>query len=62
MTAFQRPKIHYIFNALLALLCLNFTQAQFEIPEKPSIQTSLYDYADILSADEESALERKLIR
>ncbi|MGD1980740.1 MAG: TPM domain-containing protein, partial [Flavobacteriaceae bacterium] len=62
MTAFQRPKTHYIFTALLALLCLNFTVAQFEIPAKPSVQTSLYDYADILSAAEESALEQKLIR
>ena len=62
MIAFQRPKNNYIFTSILALLCLNFTAAQFEIPEKPTLQTSLYDYADILSASEESALERKLIQ
>ena len=62
MIAFQRPKNNYIFTSIIALLCLNFAAAQFEIPEKPSLQTSLYDYADILSASEESALERKLIQ
>ena len=61
MIAFQRPKTNYIFTAILALICLNFSAAQFEIPEKPSLQTSLYDYADILSAAEEAALETKII-
>ncbi len=36
--------------------------AQFTIPEKPEFQTSIYDYADILSSAEEKQLESKLIR
>ena len=36
--------------------------AQFEIPKKPDFQTSVYDYANLLSATEKSQLEEKLIR
>lgn len=35
--------------------------AQFDIPPKPATQTSVYDYANILSESEKSALEQKLI-
>lgn len=35
--------------------------AQREIPPKPGEQTSVYDEADILSADDEKRLEQKLI-
>ena len=38
------------------------TQAQFTIPDKPSFQTSVYDYADVLNSTEEKELENKLIR
>lgn len=50
---------------LKLLVCLFITQisfAQFDIPEKPSFQTSVYDYANVLSADEKAQLEEKLIR
>ncbi len=49
----------------LSLFLLLFTAsvwAQFDIPAKPDFQTSVYDYADMLSPDEEKALEEKLIR
>ncbi|NMH26739.1 TPM domain-containing protein [Flavobacterium silvaticum] len=36
--------------------------AQFKIPEKPSFQTSVYDYAKVLDESERSQLEEKLIR
>lgn len=36
--------------------------AQFTIPNKPDSQTAVYDYATVLSADEKSQLEEKLIR
>ena len=36
--------------------------AQFTIPEKPGFQTSVYDYADVLSQTEEKELESKLIQ
>jgi uncharacterized protein len=35
--------------------------AQFEIPEKPSLQTSVYDYVELLSSSEKQQLEQKLI-
>ncbi len=38
------------------------TFAQYTIPEKPSFQTSVYDYANVLSATEKSQLEEKLVR
>lgn len=36
--------------------------AQFEIPETPKNQTSVYDYVDLLPSDKKSNLEQKLIR
>lgn len=50
---------------ILFFLGLHFSWAQFKIPPKPSKvtqQKAVYDYADILSAAEEKALDRKLIR
>ncbi|HEX9979713.1 MAG TPA: TPM domain-containing protein [Flavobacterium sp.] len=47
------------------LFCLLFIQsifAQFDIPKKPGFQTSVYDYAQILTASEKTALEEKLVR
>ncbi|MCP2028820.1 uncharacterized protein L1276_003991 [Flavobacterium sp. HSC-32F16] len=36
--------------------------AQLDIPKKPDFQTSVYDYANVLSASEKTQLEEKLIR
>ena len=50
---------------LQLIICFLITQisfAQFTIPEKPSFQTSVYDYANVLSASEKTQLEEKLIR
>ncbi|WP_269685602.1 TPM domain-containing protein [Flavobacterium lacustre] len=50
---------------LKLIVCLCFTQigfAQFTIPEKPSFQTSVYDYAKVLSETEKAQLEEKLIK
>jgi uncharacterized protein len=46
------------------VLCfaLNLTYAQYEIPEKPEFQTSVYDYINLLSASQKSSLERKLVK
>ncbi len=47
------------------LICFFVTQigfAQFTIPEKPSLATSVYDYANVLSATEKAQLEQKLIQ
>jgi uncharacterized protein len=51
--------------ALFLLICVfnaPFGFAQFTIPEKPDFQTSVYDYAHLLSDSEKSQLETKLIR
>jgi uncharacterized protein len=47
---------------LIAFLNSGFLFAQFTIPEKPSFQTSVYDYANVLSAQEKAQLEEKLIK
>jgi len=46
----------------LFLFGMNLSFAQFTIPKKPSFQTSVYDYANLLSPTEKSQLESKLIR
>lgn len=53
-----------IFFCFLTVLFMNcgVLSAQFTIPEKPSFQTSVYDYANVLSAEEKTQLEEKLIR
>lgn len=50
------------FFTTLFLAIVQLTFAQFDIPKKPSFQTSVYDYANILSASEKSILEEKLVR
>jgi uncharacterized protein len=47
---------------LIAFFTTTCIFAQFTIPEKPSLQTSVYDYANVLSASEKTQLEEKLIR
>lgn len=50
---------------LKILVCFFFTTigfAQFTIPKIPDEQTSVYDYANILQADEKAQLEEKLIK
>lgn len=47
---------------LVGLLVFSFASfGQFEVPKKPSFQTSLYDYAKLLSASDATALETKLV-
>jgi uncharacterized protein len=50
---------------LKLFLCFLVTQigfAQYTIPEKPAFQTSVYDYAKVLSETEKAQLEEKLVR
>lgn len=54
--------IFHLSFLLIAFLTTNCIFAQFTIPEKPSLQTSVYDYANVLSASEKAQLEEKLIR
>ena len=55
-------KSKVIPTLLLAILSFSFSFAQYDIPKKPELQTSVYDYVNLLSADQKSNLEQKLIR
>ena len=44
----------------IVLLNTQLSFSQFDIPEKPTIETSVYDYAGILSQGRASYLEQKL--
>ncbi|MDI9309631.1 MAG: TPM domain-containing protein [Limnohabitans sp.] len=50
----------YLLFTLLYFTNLSF--GQFDIPPKPSLQTSVYDYANMLSSNEKNSLEEKLIK
>lgn len=54
-------KFHF-FSLISFLLVSTVGFAQFDIPKKPDFQTSVYDYANVLSAAEKKQLEEKLIR
>ncbi len=60
----MKNRINFSKTFWIVLVCM-FTQiglAQFTIPEKPSLQTSVYDYAKVLSDSENQQLEEKLVR
>lgn len=46
----------------ITILLAQVAFSQFTIPEKPKVQTSVYDYASLLTAVQKSALESKLIK
>ena len=51
-----------VLTLLLGIFFVGVSQAQFEIPKKPSLQTSVYDYIKLLSKNQKRSLENKLIR
>ncbi|NAS14362.1 TPM domain-containing protein [Poritiphilus flavus] len=55
------PRADLLF-VLLFLGAVFTSFGQFEIPERPSVQTSVYDYVDLLAESQETALKQKLIR
>lgn len=61
MTNFILKMIKLAF-ALTFLLLHQLGFAQYDIPEKPSFQTSVYDYANLLQTGEKKQLEEKLVR
>ena len=51
------------FLLVAFLFCLTAKSfAQYDIPPVPEKQTSVYDYADLLSAGQKAALENKLVK
>ncbi len=50
------------FFLSLLFYFINYSWAQYDIPKKPSFQTSVYDYAKVLSDNEKELLEEKLIK
>jgi len=58
----MRLRYKYILT-LFTFVCLsNIVFGQFDIPEKPDIETSVYDDINLLSPSQKNALEQKLIR
>lgn len=55
-------KVKVLFIFIATLLSFSFSYAQYDIPEKPGFQTSVYDYYNLLSGPEKSSLEQKLIK
>jgi uncharacterized protein len=47
---------------LLSFFVVQTIVAQYKIPEKPKLQTSVYDYIELLSPSQKTNLEQKLIR
>ena len=55
-------KIKILLSLIVTLCCFNHSYAQFEIPDKPKFQTSVYDYYNLLNSSQKQSLEQKLIR
>lgn len=55
-------KMIKILIAVTFVMLHQFGFAQFTIPEKPSFQTSVYDYANLLNSSEKQQLENKLVK
>lgn len=62
ITTLNSKGIFQLSFFLIAFFTFSSVFAQFDIPAKPSFQTSVYDYANILSASEKTQLEEKLVR
>jgi uncharacterized protein len=58
----KKLQISLLWTLLFSILFTQNCFSQFDIPAKPSFQTSVYDYANVLSATEKSQLEEKLIK
>lgn len=56
------PEFKLGFFLLVLFLFTSLSWGQFDIPKKPDFQTSVYDYANILSESEKKDFENKLIK
>ncbi len=61
--SFQFSAISKKILFVVALLVSQFVFSQgYKIPEKPKLQTSVYDYVNLLSSSQKTNLESKLVR
>ena len=51
-----------VFLFLALVFSVNLFSQGFQIPEKPKFQTSVYDYINLLSSNQKTNLEHKLVR
>lgn len=58
----SRLSLKFTFTLLVLFFACNLSFSQYNIPEKPDFQTSVYDYAKLLNEVEKSQLESKLIK
>lgn len=58
------PNVNFLGRWLTALLLLfaPLVAAQFDVPPKPKVQTTVYDHANMLNPEQRTALEQKLLR
>ncbi|WP_293894467.1 YgcG family protein [Flavobacterium sp.] len=57
-----KKNISIFLKLFVCFLVTQVSFAQYTIPKVPELQTSVYDYANVLSANEKMQLEEKLIR
>lgn len=53
---------HIILQIIVLISVNTKVFAQIQVPEKPTVQTSVYDKVGILSTEEKTSLEQKLIK
>ncbi|WP_299113111.1 YgcG family protein [uncultured Winogradskyella sp.] len=58
----SKNSLYKLIVCTLFLLSFQYTEAQYQIPETPEFQTSVYDYINLFSESEKNNLEQKLIR
>ncbi len=62
LQSLNKVKNKFLLTLLTAICFLGFSYAQFDIPEPPKKQISVYDYIDLLQPSQKTTLEHKLIK
>ena len=58
--SFVKKRIYFSLLFIVFTVSLGFSQ--YKIPEKPKLQTSVYDYINLLNPSQKKGLENKLIK
>ncbi len=58
----MQRQLYFLFVLIVGFCFTQTAFAQFDIPEVPKEQTSVYDYVNLLSSSEKNNLEQKLIK